>query len=70
MGNLNIDQLIEAASKKLGVPPDKLRTSLNSGNLDAVMTSLSKSDREKIETVLKNPKLSESFKKRYMNDKK
>ena len=50
MGNLNIDGLIEMASKRLGVPPEKLRSSLSDGNLSEIAGNLSENDRD----LLKN----------------
>ncbi len=67
MGNLNIDVLMEAAGKKLGIPPEKLREALGSGNFSEIASKLSREDREKIQAVLNNPELSEKFKRQFMN---
>lgn len=66
MGNLNIDGLIELASKRLGVSPEKLRSSLSDGNLSEIMGNLSENDREKIKSVMSNPELAKRFKKQFM----
>ncbi len=66
MGNLNIDGLIEMASKRLGVPPEKLRSSLSDGNLSEIAGNLSENDREKIKSVMNNPELAKRFKKQFM----
>lgn len=66
MGNLNIDSLIEAASKRLGVTPEKLKSSLSSGNTEEITSLLSKSDREKINAVMSNPALAEKFRRQFI----
>lgn len=65
MGNINIDALIEAASKKLGIPPEQLKKSLNSGNISDITSRMSKSDRDKINSVMNNPELMEKMRRKY-----
>ena len=62
MGNINIDALIEAASKKLGIPPEQLS---NSGNISDITSRMSKSDRDKINSVMNNPELMEKMRRKY-----
>lgn len=66
MGNINIDELIGAASKRLGVSSEKLRNALNDGNISEITAKLSEKDREKINVVMSNPKLAERFRKQFM----
>ena len=68
MGNINIDALIEAASKKLGIPPEQLKKSLNSGNISDITSRMSKSDRDKINSVMNNPELMEKMRRKYMGN--
>ena len=65
MGELNMDNLIELASKKLGLTNEGLREMLKTGNVQAITANLSQSDREKVEKVMQNPELAEKFKKQY-----
>lgn len=65
MGNLNVDGLMEAASKRLGVPVETLREALKSGNISAIAGNLSREDKDKIDAVLKNPELSEKFRRQF-----
>ena len=65
MGNINIDALIEAASKKLGIPPEQLKKSLNTGNIVDITSRMSKSDRDKINAVMNNPELMEKMRRKY-----
>lgn len=69
MGNINIEALINAASSKLGVSPQQLRDSLNSGNISDITSRMSKSDREKINSVMNNPQLAEKLRRQFMNGK-
>lgn len=66
MGNLNVEGLIELASKRLGVSPEKLKNSLSDGNLSEIAGNLSETDREKIRSVMNNPELAKRFKKQFM----
>lgn len=66
MGNLNVEGLIELASKRLGVSPEKLKSSLSDGNLSEIAGNLSENDREKIRSVMNNPELAKRFKKQFM----
>lgn len=59
--NSNMEKMIEAASKKLGTSPEKLKSALDSGNTDEVMSNLSSGDREKLNALLKNPMLREKL---------
>lgn len=69
MGNINIEALINAASSKLGVSPQQLKDSLNSGNISDITSRMSKSDREKINSVMNNPELAEKLRRQFMNGK-
>ena len=57
MNEKNIDKIINAASKKLGTSPEKLRRTLEAGDMKALSAGLSKSDKEKLKAVLSNKEL-------------
>ncbi len=59
----NYEQLINAASKKLGTSPEILREKLESGDLKTLSSGLSKADKEKLRMVLKNEELMDKLKK-------
>lgn len=65
MSNINMDSLIELASKKMGISADELRSALKNGDIKGITANLSESDRAKVNEVLNNPKLSEKFKNKY-----
>lgn len=56
-----VDQLLEAASKKLGVPPQQLKAELESGKYDKVLGNMSQKDSAMLQKVLQNPKMMEKL---------
>lgn len=62
MNEKNYDNLIEAASKKLGTSPQKLRQTLEKGDIKALSQGLSKSDKEMLRAVLANKELMQKLK--------
>lgn len=63
MNEKNIDKIINAASQKLGTSPEKLRQTLEAGDMKALSAGLSKSDKEKLRAVLSNKELVNKLKK-------
>lgn len=66
MNNNNIDPskiggLINAVSKKLGVPPEKLKSELEAGKFDSALSAMNKSDAAKFQQAVNNPKLVEKM---------
>lgn len=62
--NLNpkqVDQLLQAASKKLGVPPEQLKSELESGKYDKVLKNMSQKDSAMLQKVMQNPKMVEKL---------
>ena len=62
--NLNpkqVDQLLRAASKKLGVPPEQLKSELESGKYDKVLKNMSQKDSAMLQKVMQNPKMVEKL---------
>lgn len=56
-----VDQLLAAASKKLGVPPQQLKAELESGKYDKVLSNMSQKDSAMLQKVLQNPKMVEKL---------
>lgn len=63
MNEKNLDNLINAASEKLGTSPDKLRKTLENGDIKGLSAGLSKSDKEKLREVLANKELMEKLRR-------
>lgn len=58
-----LDKLINAASEKLGTSPDKLKKTLENGDVKGLSSGLSKSDKEKLRSVLANKELMEKLRR-------
>lgn len=66
MNKNNIDPgkanaLINVISKKIGVPPEKLKNELESGKFDNTLAAMNKNDAAKFQQVLNNPKMIEKM---------
>lgn len=62
MNESNFEKLVNAASKKLGTSPEKLRKTLEQGDVKALSAGLSKSDKDKLRAVLANEELMRKLK--------
>lgn len=62
MNEKNFEKLISAASQKLGTSPEKLRQTLESGDVKALSAGLSKTDKAKLRAVLSNEELVKKLK--------
>lgn len=62
---ININSLISAASKKLGIPEEQLRKAVNEGNVNELRSYLSSADNEKLDKVMKDKALAEDVMKKY-----
>ncbi len=56
-----VDALLQAASKKLGISPNQLKNELESGKYDKVLQNMSAKDSAMLQKVLKNPKMVEKL---------
>lgn len=65
MAEFDKEKLIEIASEKLGLTKEGLSEMLKTGNVKAITSNLSESDRQKVEKVMNDPKLAEKFRKQY-----
>lgn len=66
MNKNNIDPkalggLLDAVSKKLGVPSQQLRNELESGKFDSAIAGMSEKDAMKFKQAVNNPKLVEKL---------
>ena len=62
--NLNpkqVDQLLQAASKMMGVPPEQLKSELESGKYVKVLKNMSQKDSAMLQKVMQNPKMVEKL---------
>ncbi len=64
MNNNNIDLkkadgLLRAVSKKIGVPPEQLRSELEAGKFDSALSAMNGNDAAKLKQAVNNPALVE-----------
>lgn len=57
----SINGLLNVVSKKLGVPPEKLKKELEEGKFDSAIAGMSKSDAAKFQQAVNNPKIVEKM---------
>ena len=56
-----LNGLLNAVSKKIGVPADKLRSELEAGKVDSALSAMSGSDAARFRQAVNNPKLIEKM---------
>ncbi|MBD5082161.1 MAG: hypothetical protein HDT44_10425 [Ruminococcaceae bacterium] len=52
--NANMEKMIELVSKKLGIPQEKLKASLEKGSIEDMLSDMKKEDAEKLRSVMNN----------------
>lgn len=62
---INVDNLIKAASRQLGMPEDKLRAAVKSGNTAEIKKYMSGEEAQKLDSALKDRRYTEEIKNRY-----
>ncbi|NLJ16139.1 MAG: hypothetical protein GX346_03305 [Clostridiales bacterium] len=63
MNEKALESILEMASKKLGVPIEKLKSTVEAGSVDELAKNLKKEDKEKLKSIMQNPKLDEQITK-------
>ena len=66
----DINSLISAAGKKLGIPEERLRRAVEDGNIAELRSYLSETDKRKLDGALKDKRVTDSIKNRYITGKK
>ncbi len=57
----NLNGLLQAVSKKLGIPPEQLRQELESGKFDNALRNMSGADAQKFQQAIRNPQIVEKL---------
>ena len=57
----HMEVLLQAVSKKLGIPASQLRQDLEAGKFDSAMKNMSQKDAAKFQQVVNNPKIVEKL---------
>lgn len=53
--NSSMEKMIQLASSKLGVSPEKLKSTLESGNVEDMLGSMRKEDADKLKKLMNSP---------------
>ena len=56
-----LNGLLGVVSKKIGVPPEKLRSELEAGKFDSALSGMNQNDAAKFRQAVNNPKLVEKM---------
>lgn len=56
-----LDGLLNAVSKKIGVPSEQLRRELEAGKFDSALSGMNKSEADKFRMAVNNPKIIEKM---------
>ena len=59
--NQDMEGLLQAVSKKLGVPTDRLRKELQAGKFDSALQSMNPADAAKFQQAVRNPQMVEKL---------
>lgn len=59
--NSSMEKMIQLASSKLGVSPEKLRSTLESGNIEDMLGSMRREDADKLKKIMKDPSAKEKL---------
>lgn len=61
LNDANMEQLIGIVSKKLGVPPEQLKSELESGKFNSALNSMKPADAAVFNKLISDPKALERF---------
>lgn len=61
--NSKMEKLIQLTGEKLGIPAEKLKSSLETGNLEDMLSSMRKEDAAKLKAIMDNPAAKEKLMK-------
>lgn len=59
--NSNMEKMIELASKKLGISAEKLKKSLEKGNMEDMLSNMRKEDADKLKSIMNNPSVKDKL---------
>lgn len=57
----NLDALLKTVSKKLNMPPERLKSELEAGKFDNALNNMKPNEAEQFNKIMSNPKLLENF---------
>lgn len=57
----NMNELLSAVSRKLGVPPEQLKRELEAGKFDSALKNMKPAEEAKFNQILNNPQFLDKF---------
>lgn len=65
MDEKQLAQLLQLASKKLGMTPEELKQKAMSGDVDSLLSKMDKSSAEKVKSIMKDKNITEELAKKF-----
>lgn len=65
MDEKQLAQMLQLASKKLGMTPEELKEKAMSGDVDSILSKMDKSSADKVKSIMKDKNITEEFAKKF-----
>ncbi len=65
MDEKQLAQMLQIASKKLGMTPEELKQTAMSGDVDSLLSKMDKSSAEKVKSIMKDKNITEELAKKF-----
>ncbi len=65
MDEKQLAQMLQLASKKLGITPEALKQKAMSGDVDGLLSKMDKSSAEKVKSIMKDKNITDELAKKF-----
>lgn len=65
MDEKQLAQMLQLASKKLGITPEELKQKAMSGDVDGLLSKMDKSSAEKVKSIMKDKNITDELAKKF-----
>lgn len=65
MDEKQLAQMLQLASKKLGMTPEELKEKAMSGDVDSLLSKMDKSSADKVKSIMKDKNITEELAKKF-----
>ena len=65
MDEKQLAQMLQLASKKLGMTPEELKEKAMSGDVDSILSKMDKSSAEKVKSIMKDKNITDELAKKF-----
>lgn len=65
MDEKQLAQMLQLASKKLGMTPEELKEKAMSGDVDSILSKMDKSSADKVKSIMKDKNITEELAKKF-----